>query len=94
MGDKKDTNAVRIDTIIPIPDELKEITPVGILDLIFKKESKGKIMFLGVALYHLIEAMESDDKKIKKKHIDNAKEILASHGEHEIARKILNFIDM
>ena len=92
MVDKKD--AIRMNTIIPIPDELKEITPVGILDLIFQKETKAKVLWLGVAMYHLLEAEKNDDEKIKEKHRDIAKKILYSNKEHEIARKILSLIDM
>ena len=79
MRDKKDT--LRVDTILKIPDELKEDIPTGILDLIFQKESKRKIVLLGIAKYYELKAKESEDKKI-------------GNERKRKARKILNFIDL
>ena len=79
MGDKKDI--IRVDTILKIPDEIIEDIPVGILDLIFQKETKRKIVLLGIAKYYELKAKESEDKKI-------------GNERKRKARKILNFIEL
>jgi len=76
MGDKSDE--LRFDTRVRIPDELKDDILMGTLNLIFKKEPKWKIVFLGIAKYYELEATKKEDKKIMNEYKRKARKIVNS----------------
>ena len=91
-----DKDMIRIDAKVKIPDELKKVTPIGLLDFILQKKSRGVVFFDGFAMHYLLKAVESDDKKIQQECIKKAKKILYSNNKHntEAVKRLLSFIHM